>query len=94
MSSDFGVNITNGLQKCTNSAQPELQTDYHTIVLPGLAAVMDDINNPRTQSHAAAALVNFCDTCEAEILEKYLEPLLGKLYSLIQSQKIIVQQQV
>lgn len=74
--------------------QPKLQKNFHHIVLPALAAVMDDVNNPRTRSHAAAALVNFVERCDEKILIPYLEPLLGKLFSLLQTGSLFVQQHV
>ena len=54
---------------------------------------MDDAGNPRVQSHAAAALINFCENCDADILDPYLDGLLAKLAVLLQGGKIIVQEQ-
>jgi hypothetical protein len=71
-----------------------LQKNFHHIVLPALAAVMDDVANPRTRSHAAAAVVNFVERCDPKILNPYLEPLLGKLFSLLQTGSLFVQQNV
>jgi hypothetical protein len=48
----------------------------------------------RVQSHAAAALVNFCEEAEKEILEPYLDELLKRLLSLLTSDsKRYVQEQ-
>lgn len=78
MSTDFG---------------PEFQQAFHNSVLPSLVAVMDDRNNPRVQSHAAAAIINFCEHCTADLLQPYLDELLQKLVFLLQSGKKIVQEQ-
>ncbi len=45
------------------------------------------------QSHAAAAVINFCEHCDSELLAPYLNDLLGKLYALLQTGKVIVQEQ-
>lgn len=72
---------------------PGFQKQFHSSVLPALALLMDDVNNPRVQSHAASALINFCEDCEVEILEPYLDGLLAKLALLLQGGKVIVQEQ-
>lgn len=64
------------------------------MVVPALAAVMSDTMNPRTQSHAAAAFINFCYRCDEDIIVIYLEPLLTKLYSLLQTGHSLVQKEV
>jgi len=79
MSSDFG---------------PEFQKNFHGQVLPVLIAVMDDRDNPRVQSHAASAVINFCEHASSEILLPYVEVLLTKLMALLQGGKVIVQEQV
>ena len=47
-------------QMCTDLC-PELQEEEHSRILPALMAVMDDFENPRVQSHSAAAIVNFTE---------------------------------
>ena len=47
----------------------------------------------RVQSHAAAALVNFCEEAEKEDLVPYLDDLLKRLLALLQSPKRYVQEQ-
>lgn len=54
---------------------------------------MDDVNNPRVQCHAAAALVNFTEVIEKEALLPYLETIMGKLISLLNTGKIFMQEQ-
>ena len=69
-----------------------MQTKYHQIVLPALIPVLG-APEPRVQSHAAAALVNFCEEAEKEILEPYLDTLLEQLMHLLQNPKKFVQEQ-
>lgn len=54
---------------------------------------MDDKDNPRVQSHAASAVINFCEHCTSPILEPYLDGLLAKLAGLLQTGKKIIQEQ-
>eukprot|EP00735_Rhodelphis_limneticus_P008844 TRINITY_DN2321_c0_g1::TRINITY_DN2321_c0_g1_i1::g.20738::m.20738 TRINITY_DN2321_c0_g1::TRINITY_DN2321_c0_g1_i1::g.20738 ORF type:complete len:1078 (+),score=394.95,sp/Q8BKC5/IPO5_MOUSE/35.22/0.0,HEAT/PF02985.17/3.9e+03,HEAT/PF02985.17/7.7,HEAT/PF02985.17/2.6e+03,HEAT/PF02985.17/4.8e+03,HEAT/PF02985.17/0.24,HEAT/PF02985.17/6e-06,HEAT/PF02985.17/0.067,HEAT/PF02985.17/3.5e+02,HEAT/PF02985.17/1.7,HEAT/PF02985.17/0.053,HEAT/PF02985.17/6e+02,HEAT_2/PF13646.1/1.2e+02,HEAT_2/PF13646.1/14,HEAT_2/PF13646. len=79
-------------QMCTDFG-PTLQEGYHQTVLPALASVMDDPSFPRVQSHAAAALINFCEYCSADLISVYLGSLLAKLHGLLQSGKRLVQEQ-
>lgn len=69
------------------------QGRYHEHVVNALISLMDDTANQRVQSHAAAAVVNFCDHCKPELLDNYLERLLGKLYQLLTQQRVIVLEQ-
>jgi len=78
MSSDFG---------------PGLQQKFHSLLLPCLVSVMDDKDNPRVQSHAASAIINFCEHCTSDVLEPYLDGLLAKLANLLQTGKKIIQEQ-
>jgi len=54
---------------------------------------MDDTANPRVQSHAAAAVINFTENCKKEVLEPYLSGLLQKLGQLLNGGVRIVQEQ-
>uniref|UniRef100_A0A7S3C1U5 TOG domain-containing protein n=1 Tax=Haptolina ericina TaxID=156174 RepID=A0A7S3C1U5_9EUKA len=67
MSTDFG---------------PELQEQLHETVVVALVVAMDDPCK-RVQAHAAAAVINFCEHCDRETLQPYLEGLLGKLLFLL-----------
>ena len=72
---------------------PLFQARYHNEVLTSIAMVMDDSENPRVQSHAAAAIINFCDHCEPSILEPFIPHLLQKLDQLLKQGKMIVLEQ-
>ena len=50
-------------QMCTDLG-PDLQARQGGRVLPGLLAAMRDPASPRVQAHAAAAVVNFTESCE------------------------------
>lgn len=79
-------------QMCTDFG-PRIQTDFHSRIVSHLVAVMDDTANPRVQSHAAAAVINFCDEATPEIIAPYLDALLGKLQGLLHSPHRINQEQ-
>ena len=70
-------------QMCTDLG-PELQARAHAAVLPGLIGVMDDSGNPRVQAHAAAAVVNFAEDTDPELLAPYMDLLLQKLLTILQ----------
>ncbi len=53
--------------------------------------VMKDFAQPRVQAHAAAAVVNFSENCDQEILPPYLDDLITHLLQLLQNGKRIVQ---
>jgi len=72
---------------------PDLQNTQHDVVLPALVQVMDDVGNPRVQSHAAAAVINFTENCDKLVLGPYLDGLLSKLVSLLVAGTRIVQEQ-
>lgn len=79
-------------QMCTDFG-PNIQSEYHGQIVPHLIAVMDDAHNPRVQSHASAAIINFCDEASPVVMQPYLDPLLSKLQSLLQSQHRFNQEQ-
>ncbi|KAK4960383.1 importin subunit beta-3 [Elasticomyces elasticus] len=82
----------NALGQMSTDFKGTMQTKYHSVVLPALITVLA-ASEPRVQSHAAAALVNFCEEAEKEILEPYLDTLLENLMRLLQSPKRYVQEQ-
>eukprot|EP01114_Cavostelium_apophysatum_P016598 TRINITY_DN4762_c0_g1_i1.p1 TRINITY_DN4762_c0_g1~~TRINITY_DN4762_c0_g1_i1.p1 ORF type:complete len:1093 (-),score=369.83 TRINITY_DN4762_c0_g1_i1:62-3340(-) len=84
----------NSLGQMSSDFGPEFQEKFHPQALPTLINVMADKANPRVQSHAAAAVINFCEHATPEILQPYLEQLLSKLLGLMQEGKTIVQEQV
>jgi HEAT repeat protein len=61
-----------------------LQRKFHRHVVPTLIDAMDDACN-RVRSHAAAALINFCDEASAANLIPYLDTVVGKLIALLNS---------
>lgn len=70
------------------------QDKYHSVIIPALIEVMNDTQNPRVQSHAASAIINFCEYAVLESLTPYLDPLMTKFVELLQGNKKIVQEQV
>ncbi|GAB7363350.1 hypothetical protein MBLNU230_g3631t1 [Neophaeotheca triangularis] len=82
----------NALGQMSTDFKGTMQTKYHQIVLPALMPVLG-APEPRVQAHAAAALVNFCEEAEKEILAPYLDRLLQLLMGLLENQKRFVQEQ-
>lgn len=82
----------NALGQMSTDFKGTMQTKYHSVVLPALIATLT-AQEPRVQAHAAAALVNFCEEAEKEILEPYLDSLLTNLMQLLRSPKRFVQEQ-
>uniref|UniRef100_A0A6U4TJI8 TOG domain-containing protein n=1 Tax=Hemiselmis andersenii TaxID=464988 RepID=A0A6U4TJI8_HEMAN len=83
----------NAMGQLETDLGPDLQEQYHAKVLPALVSTMDDVENHRVQSHSAAAIINFTENCSKTIMLPYLEPLLGKLVSLLLGGQRIVQEQ-
>lgn len=82
----------NALGQMSTDFKGTMQTKYHQVVLPNLIPVLE-AQEPRVASHAAAALVNFCEEAEKETLDPYLDSLLNHLLVLLQSAKRFVQEQ-
>jgi len=78
-------------QMCTDLG-PDLQNSHHAKILPALMAVMEDFNAPRVQAHACAAVVNFSEGADADMLPPYLDHLISKLLGLLQHGKKTVQE--
>ncbi|KAG0674345.1 hypothetical protein C6P42_002272 [Pichia californica] len=87
---------------CCN-ALGQMSTDFATVIqissgnriLPALISMLSTRNVPRVQTHAAAALVNFCEEANKEIIDPYLDDLLNNLLNLLKSSpKRYVQEQV
>lgn len=64
-------------QMCTDLG-PDLQMRCGTAVLPALLGAMDDFQNPRVQAHASAAVVNFSEGCDSDIMRPHLDTLISK----------------
>ncbi|KAG0283826.1 hypothetical protein BGZ96_011804 [Linnemannia gamsii] len=79
-------------QMATDFAGP-LQKNHHAVVLTNLIPVMDDAPYPRIRSHAAAALVNFCEDIDKSTLGPYLDAIFDRLLSLLGTGTTFVQEQ-
>ncbi|GAB2266827.1 Importin-5 [Dionaea muscipula] len=82
----------NAIGQLSTDLGPDLQTQFHSLVLPALASAMDDFQNPRVQAHAASAVLNFSESCTPEILTPYLDGIVHKLLVLLQAGKQMVQE--
>ncbi|KAJ3143227.1 hypothetical protein HK100_000026 [Physocladia obscura] len=79
-------------QMCTDFA-PTFQSDYNDIILSNLVPLMDDSANPRVQSHAAAALVNFMEDADKHKITPALDEIVRRLVGLLNVEKTYVQEQ-
>ncbi|KAH9250532.1 hypothetical protein BASA81_011637 [Batrachochytrium salamandrivorans] len=79
-------------QMCTDFA-PKIQDKYYDVILTHLVPVMDDVQHPRVQTYAAAALVNFAEQAKKECISPYLELIIPKLLSLLDSGKMFSKEQ-
>jgi hypothetical protein len=59
--------------------QGTFQKKFHSKVIPGLLSILDDHENPRTQAHGGAALVNFAEDCPPRLLVEHLPQIIEKL---------------
>ncbi|KAL5101545.1 hypothetical protein RYX36_005872, partial [Vicia faba] len=82
----------NAIGQLSTDLGPNLQINYHHLVLPALAGAMDDFQNPRVQAHAASAVLNFTENCNPDILIPYLDGILSKLLVLLQGGNQMVQE--
>ena len=82
----------NALGQMSTDFAGTMQEKYAQRVVPALTKVLD-APEPRVQSHAAAALVNFCEEADSEILQPYLPDLLTRLHALLQRPEKYVQEQ-
>ena len=82
------VNATG--QLCTDLG-PDIQDEQNTKLLPALLAAMDD-PSMRVAAHATAAMVNFSEGCDKDLMQPYLDALITKLLQLLQHQSKLVQE--
>ncbi|KAH7435426.1 hypothetical protein KP509_06G064500 [Ceratopteris richardii] len=82
----------NAIGQLSTDLGPDLQKHFHESVLPALIKAMDDFQNARVQAHAAAAILNFSESCGPELLSPYLDGVVAKLLTLLQSGKRMVQE--
>ncbi|KAJ6627915.1 ARM repeat-containing protein [Mycena sp. CBHHK59/15] len=68
-------------QLCTD-LEEVIQEKYHQQLFAVLIPTLED-REPRVHSHAAAALINFCEGVERNVLLPYLEPIVERLLKLL-----------
>ncbi|CAF3712378.1 unnamed protein product [Adineta steineri] len=69
----------NALGQMSTDFQGTFQKKFHAKVIPGLLSILDDHDNPRTQAHGGAALVNFSEDCPPRLLVEHLPQIIEKL---------------
>jgi len=70
-------------QMCTDLG-PDIQQQEHGRILPALMAAMKDSGSPRVQGHASAAVVNFTDNCDRDLISQYMDALMSSLIAQLQ----------
>lgn len=73
----------NAIGQMSTDFAPIFEKKFHEQVIPGLLTLLGDVENPRVQAHAGAALVNFSEDCPKIILTKYLDDIMNKLESIL-----------
>ncbi|KAF8637449.1 hypothetical protein AX17_002814 [Amanita inopinata Kibby_2008] len=68
-------------QLCTD-LEEVIQNTYHQQLFSVLVPALED-PEPRVHSHAAAALINFCEGVERDTLLPYLDPIVERLLKLL-----------
>ena len=76
----------------SSDCSPGIQNNHHSTVLSCLIHALND--SDRVASHAAAALINFAEDCNKDVMVPYIESLLTKLFEKLQSSHRLVQEQV
>lgn len=73
----------NAIGQMSTDFAPIFEKKFHEQVVPGLLNLLGDVENPRVQAHAGAALVNFSEDCPKIILTKYLDDIMKKLEGIL-----------
>ncbi|PVU97624.1 hypothetical protein BB561_000436 [Smittium simulii] len=81
------------LGQLSTDFSPTIQEKYHSLILQHLIPAMDDVQYPRVQAHAAAAMINFTEETRKSIIEPYLDTLFERLMKLLSSNSRYVQEQ-
>ncbi|CAF3471379.1 unnamed protein product [Rotaria sp. Silwood1] len=69
----------NVLGQMSTDFQGKFQEKFHSKIIPSLLSILDDYENPRTQAHGGAALVNFAEGCPSHLLVEHLPQIIEKL---------------
>jgi importin-5 len=78
-------------QLCTD-LEEIIQEQYHDKLFGSLIPALED-PVARVQTHASAALINFCEGVEHETFLPYVDPIVERLLGLLHSEKRYVQEQ-
>ena len=70
-----------------------VQEGFHKEIMQALINLFYQNVSDRVKSHAAAALINFCESCDKEILEIYLSKCIEAMVSLLSSSKLFILEQ-
>jgi HEAT repeat protein len=86
----------NSLGQMSSDFGPKIQIDFHNLIVPALVEKLSPeyAAHIRVQAHAAAALINFSEQCDKQILLPYLDHILSRLFDRLQNGSSLVQEQV
>jgi vesicle coat complex subunit len=79
-------------QMCTDFS-PNMQENYHSDILSHLLPIMDDLQTIRLANYASAALVNFAENANKDLLSPYMPTIIEKLLVLLNTGRLFVQEQ-
>ncbi|CAB3408857.1 unnamed protein product [Caenorhabditis bovis] len=69
----------NAIGQMSTDFAPTLQKKCHSTVIPALLQCIDNYEVARVCSHAASALINFCEECPKSVIAQYIDLLVEKL---------------
>ncbi|GAB5358488.1 hypothetical protein AAMO2058_000462300 [Amorphochlora amoebiformis] len=84
----------NCMGQLSNDFAPMLQNQTHAIVIPELMRLVVDNRFPRVQTHAAAALFNYVENANEDIIDNYVDDLIPALLKVLQNASGPVQEQL
>jgi hypothetical protein len=71
-----------------------IQEKYSQPVITSLVKIMKSQCSDRVKAHASAAMINFCDECDPEVLSPFLDQILEAILGLLHSSKMFMLEQV
>eukprot|EP01088_Endostelium_zonatum_P019405 TRINITY_DN6679_c0_g1_i2.p1 TRINITY_DN6679_c0_g1~~TRINITY_DN6679_c0_g1_i2.p1 ORF type:complete len:1118 (-),score=296.19 TRINITY_DN6679_c0_g1_i2:148-3501(-) len=80
----------NAVGQWSTDFRRKFQEDFHQIVVPHIAQLMLDKENPKVQNHAASSIINFAEFAQKEQLSPYIRVLLTNLAGMLTSPVLYV----
>jgi len=80
----------NAVGQWSTDFRRKFQEDFHAIIVPKIAELMLDKENPKVQNHAASSIINFAEFAENQHLSPYIRVLLTNLAQMLASPVLYV----